>query len=122
VQALLLPADEKRSNEVVALPDSAAGFSGAIGGGLLEEIHHDVHAGSAYCVYADEQRATKRLRPNMRAVVLAARMGWIDHADRIGLYGDLLIVGAATPGRDTDVPRAVLEAAAVAGLLPLRTP
>jgi hypothetical protein len=119
---LLLPADEKRSNEVVALPDSAAGFGGAIGGGLLEEIHHDVHAGSAYCVYADEQRATKRLRPNMRAVVLAARMGWIDHADRIGLYGDLLIVGAATPGRDTDVPRAVLEAAAVAGLLPLRTP
>ena len=69
---------------------------------------------------------TSSVRPSgcdpMRAVVLAARLGWIDHADRIGLYGDLLIVGAATPGRDTDVPRAVLEAAAVAGLLPLRTP
>lgn len=121
VQALLLPADQRQSCAVVAVPDSAAGFSDAIGGGLLEEIHQGVHAGCAYCVYADEERAAKGLAPNSRARALAARLDWTD-PERLDLFGDLLVVGAETPGRDTDVPLAVLGAAARAGIVRPRTP
>jgi hypothetical protein len=36
-------------------------------------------------VYADEERTTKRLVPNLQAVLLAARLSRIDQADRLGL-------------------------------------
>jgi hypothetical protein len=117
VIALLLPADEQRPCQVVLVPDSAVGFSDAIGGGLLEEMHHDVIAGTHYCVYGDEERQIKPLPPNPRAAVLAARLGWIDRVDRLGLCGDLLIVGAQTPGRDTDVPLDIIAAAIRGDLL-----
>jgi len=103
----------------VTVPDRATAFSDAIGGGLLEEIHQDVVTGSRYLVYGDEDRTAKGLQANARAAVLAARLGWIDQADRVGLHGDLLLVGTDMHSRDTNVPSAVLDAATSAGLLPI---
>jgi hypothetical protein len=118
VYGLVLPADDLRPSAVIAVPDTAAGFSDAIGGGLLDEIHHGVHAGRAYTVYADEQHATKGLPLNVRAGRLAEHLGWKASTD-VGMpCGDLLVVGAQAPGRDTDVSLSILQAAAHAGILP----
>jgi len=120
VLGLLVPADARRPVGVVIVPDNAIGLSDAIGGGLLEEICRGVLAGRAYRVYADEERAPKGLPPNTRADVLATRLGWsraTGAGDGLGLFGDLIIVGAATPSRDTDVPRRVLQVAEEAELL-----
>ncbi|MBI1759111.1 MAG: hypothetical protein HYR62_07790 [Actinobacteria bacterium] len=118
VRVLLVPADELRCCAVLVVPDAAAPFSDAIGGGLLEEIHHDMAAGRRYCVYGDEEREAKSLPANTRAVVLVAQLGWVDHTARLGLRGDLLFVGADMPSRDTDVPPGVLDAATRSGFLP----
>lgn len=119
VLGLLLPADASRPAGVITVPASAVGLSDAIGGGLLDEIWQGVLSGRAYRVYADEERVTKRLPQNARAVALAATLSWRNGTravDGLSLLGDLLVVGAETPGRDSDVPRCVLQAADEAGL------
>lgn len=55
--------------------------------------------------------------PNEAAWALAARLGLADLAHRIGLNGDLLLVGVTADGTACEVPRPVVEAAARTGLL-----
>ena len=93
VRALLIPADLARRCAVRELALTAAALSDAIGGGLLDDALTDTINGAGYCLYADADRLTKQLPDNPRAVLLAARLGWIHLADRIHLRGDLLITG-----------------------------
>jgi hypothetical protein len=118
VRALLIPADLQRRCAVRELALTAAALSDAIGGGLLDEALSDTVGGLDYCLYADADRHAKRLPDNPRAVLLAARLGWIQLADRIHLHGDLLLTGTDPAGNDTDIPYAVIEAAHRTGLLP----
>jgi hypothetical protein len=118
VRALLIPADRERHCAVRDLTLTAASLSDAIGGGLLDDALSDTIDGSGYCLYADADRLAKRLPDNPRAVLLAARLGWADLADRVGLLGDLLIVGADPSDNDTDVPHTLIVAAHRTGLLP----
>jgi hypothetical protein len=118
VRALLVPADPGRAGAVVVLPVSSVAFSDAIGGGLLDDAHHDTIAGTGYCAYLDETRTTKDLAINPRAHELATRLGWAELADTLDLRGDVLIVGTDPGHRDLDVPTGVLTAATATGLLP----
>ena len=117
IRVLLVPADVRLACRIVGLKDSAVAFSDALGGGLLEEIHHGAADGRAYCVYGDGDRVDKGLATNERFGMLAARLGWIDQAPRLALLGDLLIVGAGEHGDDSDVPWPIVEAAERCGLL-----
>jgi hypothetical protein len=122
VRALLIPADLERRCAVQELALTAAALSDAIGGGLLDDALTDTINGAGYCLYADADRLTKLLPDNPRAVLLAARLGWIHLTDRIQLRGDILITGADHSGNDTDLPYALVEAAHRTGLLPAPRP
>jgi hypothetical protein len=117
VRALLIPANRRRPCTLITIAESAACLSDAIGARHLEEVHHESAAGRGYRLYGDEQRRTEGYPPNERAAVLAARLGWIDLADKVGLHGDLLVVGAHDPHRDSDVPEAIVRAAIQSGLI-----
>jgi hypothetical protein len=122
VRALLIPADLARRCAVRELALTAAALSDAIGGGLLDDALTDTIGGAGYCLYANADRLTKLLPDNPRAVLLAARLGWIHLADRIQLLGDILITGTDHTGNDTDLPYALVEAAHRTGLLPCHCP
>jgi hypothetical protein len=62
------------------------------------------------------------LPDNPGALLLAARLGCVDLADRIGLRGDLLLAGIGPDGSPADVPAPVLDAAIRGGLLHDETP
>jgi hypothetical protein len=49
---------------------------------------------------------------NARAFAIAARLGCVELADRIGLRGDVLLVGVDVAGQQTDLPAPVVFAAA----------
>lgn len=118
IRTLQVPADLARHCTVHEIALTGAAISDAIGGGLLDDALTDTLDGAGYCLYADADRLTKHLPDNPRAVLLAARLGWVHLADRIHLRGDILITGADDAGNDTDVPHAVLVAAHRTGLLP----
>lgn len=67
--------------------------------------------------WCGERRNLPDLPANADSLVLAARLGHADLADRIGLRGDLLLAGVDPDGAPTDVPETVLEAALAAVLL-----
>jgi hypothetical protein len=54
---------------------------------------------------------------NRHAFTLAARIGCAELADRIGLYGDLFLIGVGPHGTAEDVPPSVVGAAERSGLL-----
>ncbi len=122
VRALLIPADLARPCRLLDLTLTAAAFSDAIGGGLLDEALTDTGTTTpprtGYTLYADADRHTKQLPDNPRATLLAARLGWIDLADHLHLLGDLLLTGTDPTGNDTDLPHTVIDAAHRAALLP----
>jgi hypothetical protein len=118
IRALLIPADLQRRCAVLELVLTAAALSDAIGGGLLDDALTDTIDGAGYCLYADADRIAQGLPDNPRAVLLAARLGWIHLADRVQLLGDILITGADDTGNDTDLPYVLVEAAHRTGLLP----
>lgn len=68
-------------------------------------------------VWCGERRNVGGLPSNASAWVLAARLGCPDLADRIGLNGELLVVGMDVRGRLGDVPAVVVRAAYRAALL-----
>jgi hypothetical protein len=117
VLALRVPAADRAPVELVRVAASAAAFSDAIGGGFLEEALDGTVDGGSYVVVLDEHRVAKGLRGNQRAAVLAARLGHVNRAWLADLRGDALVVGSGPGGTDTDVPGAVVEAAARSGLL-----
>ena len=68
-------------------------------------------------VWRGQRRHVADLPANAAALVLAAWLGCADLAERIGLYGDLLLAGIGRDGRACEVPDVVVEAARRAGLL-----
>jgi hypothetical protein len=119
VRALRVPADLTRGCVVVTVPLTGAELSRQIGGGLLDEAHTDTTTAGAYTVYADLNRVPGHnpgLPRNDRAVRLATQLGWGDQVERVGLFGDVLLVGLDHRGDDTDLPTPVLDAAERVGL------
>lgn len=100
----------------------SAALSDLIGGGLLDEALHATFDGHRYVVYLDEQRVELDLPVNDRAVVLSARLGVVDRTWMRDLRGDALILGADEHRNDDNVPRAVLDLARAAGVLPSLEP
>jgi hypothetical protein len=91
------------------------GLKAAIGGGPLEVIYPFVgaHYWSAYC---DEEGKVKDLPFNLRATLLAKRMGW--HTEDV-LCGPVVFLGPGdSEGEETGVCEAVLSTAALEGILP----
>lgn len=117
VLGLRVPADNEQRVEVLELKLTAAAFSDAIGGGLLEESLHGEADRKTYIVYLDEQRVAKGLPGNQRAALLAARLGHVHRDWMAELRGDVLILGCDRRLNDADVPDGVMEAAFRAGLL-----
>jgi hypothetical protein len=117
VRGLLVPADTSRPCLVENLALTAVALSDAIGGGLLEEGVHGQINGVTFCVYVDEDRVAKKLRPNERAAVLSARLGETGRSWLADLRGDVLILGSDEQLDDVDVPAAVVEMARRAGLM-----
>lgn len=115
---LLIPADPQCPCTVLVLRNSSPALSEAIGGGLIEDAYYGRICGQGYCLYLDDEREAKRLPENARAVLLAARLSWVDQIDRLRLRGDALLTGTARNGDDADVPEALLAAARRTGLLP----
>jgi hypothetical protein len=68
-------------------------------------------------VWCGERRGVAGLPQNLAAFTVAARLGCVDLADRIGLRGDLLLTGIDAAGGPVDVPHTVIQAAIGAGLL-----
>lgn len=71
--------------------------------------------GYAWC---GERRSLATLPDNPAAYLLAARLGYADLAERLGLRGDLLLAGVTADGAPCDIPHAVVHAAVAAGVLP----
>lgn len=122
VRALIVPADLRRHVEVRELALTSAALSDVIGGGLLDDALHATYADCWYTVYLDEGRADLRLPANERAAVLSARLGTTDRHWLAGLRGDALFVGSDPHRNDEDLPRAILDAARTAGILPCHPP
>jgi hypothetical protein len=72
--------------------------------------------------WCGDRRRVADLPDNPSALLLVARLGCVDLADRIGLRGDLLLAGIGPDGTPADVPPPVLQAAVRAGLLREETP
>lgn len=70
--------------------------------------------GYAWC---GERRSLATLPDNPAAYLLAARLGYADLAERLGLRGDLLLAGMTADGAPCDIPHAVVHAAVAAGML-----
>lgn len=70
-------------------------------------------------LWCGERRNVTDLPANTSAWALAARLGFADLAERIGLNGDLVIAGIHSDGRAGDVPEVVVQAAHRTGLLPV---
>jgi hypothetical protein len=117
VLVLRVPADERAPVGAFQVALSAAAFSDAIGGGLLDETLDGSVDGAGYVLLLDEHRVTKSLPGNQRAAVLAARLGHLNRRWLANLRGDALVVGCGPGGTDADVPDGVIEAAARSGLL-----
>jgi hypothetical protein len=118
IRALQIPADAEKPCAVVTLAVVGVEFSDAIGGGCLDDAFYGTAEAGRFCVYLDEKRADKGLKPNPRLAALAARLGWSQQARDLALAGDALIAGATPDNDDVDVPDSVLVAARHAGLLP----
>lgn len=109
LRVLLIPADPARPTAVTVLPDTAAAFSNALGGVLLDTIAAS-HAGHRYSLYLPDDPTT--CPDNPRAAALAARLGLHDRDVQARLRGDVLIAGLHDHGDDDqDVPTALLAAA-----------
>lgn len=111
VLGLLVPADPEQPTQVLLVPHSSAGFSDAIGGGLLDDALTGTCEGGRFCVYLDSERETKTLTANDRATVLITRLGHLKPAVLAGLRGHALIVGIDARNGDCDIPAGVLVAA-----------
>lgn len=116
-RGLLVPANSAAPCTLRDLTLTAVALSDAIGGGLLEEALHGEIGGARFCVYLDEDRASKRLPPNAKAAALCARLGQTDSAWMNGLLGDVLLLGCDVHLNDVDVPLRVVEAARACGLV-----
>ena len=68
--------------------------------------------------WCGERRNLASLPNSPAAYLLAARLGYADLAERLGLRGDLLLAGMTADGAPCDIPHAVVHAATAAGLLP----
>ncbi len=117
VLALRIPADECTPCELVRVKSSAAAFSDAIGGGLLDEVTFDRGGPQPYTAYLDEDRDRKRLPENPRARMLSVWLGWPERGEPVRWEGDVLIAGMGDHGEDRDVPGSVLDAARRSGIL-----
>ena len=115
--ALRVPADDRAPVGLVRVTASAAAFSHAIGGGVLDDALDGCVDGDPYVVLLDEHRVAKGLPGNQRAAVLAARLGHVNRCWLADLCGDALVAGCGPGGTDTDVPGGVIDAAARSGLL-----
>lgn len=111
VLGLLVPVAPEQPVQVMLVPRTSAGFSDAIGGGLLDDALTGACEGGRFGVYLDCERETKALAANDRACVLLARLGVVERAVLAGLLGDTLIVGIDARGGDCDLPAGVLVAA-----------
>jgi hypothetical protein len=121
VLGLLVPADADRDCERVELPLSAVALSDCIGGGLLDEVFYgEVFHGQRFCVYADLDRVTKDMAPNVRAEELVARLNGSHRPPGLDLRGDVLFLGATAVDDDADLPGAVWAIAHACGLWPVR--
>lgn len=121
VRALLIPADQTRTCQLLDLALTTATFSDAIGGGLLDEALTEAATGPTepgYTFYADADRTTKQLPGNPRAVLLTAHLDRTRLADDINLHGDILITGTDPGGNDTHLPHTVINAAHHTRILP----
>jgi hypothetical protein len=116
VLALAVPADGKRSVEVVLVASSSVAFSDVIGGGLVDDVVTGVCEGDLFEVYLDAEREAKGLPTNNRAAVLLTRLGHEERNLLAGLRGDVLVVGLDPRGSDADLPAGVLVAACQSGL------
>lgn len=119
VLALRIPADESMPCELVRVRSSAAAFSDAIGGGLLDEVAFDRGGCPPYSAYLDEDRDRKRLPVNARAEALSVWLGWPERCEPVRWEGDVLIAGMGEHGEDRDVPGVVLDAARRSRILAL---
>jgi hypothetical protein len=127
--ALHIPADPAKTCTLAPLPASGAAPLPGTRRAVVVARWVDVADGQAYCWWepADHQPEGSGSSPrsNERAFLLAARLGCVDLADRIGLHTDVLLSGLAQDGAPTDVPGPILDAARRGGLiiaLPRRTP
>jgi hypothetical protein len=77
----------------------------------------DTCGGRRYA-WCGERRGVATLPNNPAAYLLAARLGYADLAERLGLRGDLLLAGVTAEGAPCDIPHSVVHAAVAAGLLP----
>lgn len=109
VAALLVPVEGRVRLEVVA--------AGLGPGGWRWPVRWVDAAYGHQVLWCGERRRLRELPPNGSAWVLAARLGYPDLVDRIGLNGDLLVTGVSTDGHPVDVPEQVTSAAHRAGLL-----
>lgn len=122
--ALLLPARDPAhvSRMVAAAPWADWCPPQAPGAGWRRPVRwRDTIDGQAVA-WCGDRRKVEDLPDNPSALLLVARLGCVDLADRIGLRGDLLLAGIGHDGTPADVPPPVLQAAFLAGLLREETP
>lgn len=112
---LLVPVDPARPVAIVPVPNTAAGISTVIGGGLVDDTRIGVVAGRRFTLYLTEHRTTAP--PNPRARKLVGGLGHPLSEDE-EITGDVLVLGlAVTSNDDRDVPSAVIATARQLGLL-----
>lgn len=68
---LLVPADPARPVTIVPVPNTAAGISTIIGGGLVDDTRVGVVAGCRFTLYLTEHRTNATPNPRARTLVRA---------------------------------------------------
>jgi hypothetical protein len=122
--ALLLPARDPAhlSRMVAAAPWADCCPPQAPGAGWPRPVRWRNTIDGQAVAWCGDRRRVADLPDDPNALLLVARLGCVDLADRIALRGDLLLAGIRPDGAPADVPPPVLQAASRAGLLHEETP
>jgi hypothetical protein len=114
VHALLIPADESEPPALIDVEARSASISEALGGGLLADpLTGSTPGGDRYCFY--RLGAAPEPRDNVRAVLLATRLGQLVRGDhtlhlQTRLRGTVIITGLRPRSDDdVDIPEYILK-------------